>query len=81
MEIYFDLASLADGLKPHTLQYQRLRSACAHDTYHWPKQLLPWIQMSRFSGMGNSKEICLSMRKIGQRGCVEIACARGNLKT
>ena len=29
---------------------KRLRSACAHDTYHWPKQLLPWIQMSRFSG-------------------------------
>ena len=29
---------------------KRLRRTCAHDTYHWPKQLLPWIQMSRFSG-------------------------------
>ena len=29
---------------------KRLSSLCAHDTYHWPKQLLPWIQMSRFSG-------------------------------
>ena len=29
---------------------KRLRSACALDTYHWPKQLLPWIQMSGFSG-------------------------------
>ena len=29
---------------------KRLRGACAHDTYHWPKQFLPWIQMSRFSG-------------------------------
>ena len=31
---------------------KRLRSACAHDAYHWSKQLLPWIQMSRFSGDG-----------------------------
>ena len=29
---------------------KRLRSACAHGTYHWPKQFLPWIQMMRFSG-------------------------------
>ena len=29
---------------------KRLKSACPHDTYNLPKQLLPWIQMSRFSG-------------------------------
>ena len=29
---------------------KRVRITCAHDTYHWPKELLPWIQMSRFSG-------------------------------
>ena len=41
---------------------KRLRSGCAHDTYHWPKQLLPWIQMSRFSG--NVKQLVTSLTGI-----------------
>ena len=41
----------------------------------------PVVLLRKKDGSTNSREICLSMRKIRLRGRVEIACAAGNLKT